>query len=194
MTFAWIGLALNAGGKFLRGIPWQVFVAIAAALLLWLGVHCYHVAIRHAHDTGFSEGVTATKDAFAKAQAKADAAQRARVAATVTKQDTISKDTAHAYNVATDSIDARAARIGLSHAPAARRRAGQSDHPGAPRGASGGACEAPPADGLSWGVALPLMTQAAHDLAQINAVLDWERQQQELDALERKLEAEAPAK
>lgn len=190
MIPAWAGLAWGVLGKFLKSIPWQVFMVLA---VLWLGVHRYHVAIRNAHDAGFSEGVTATKEAFRLAQDKADTAQRAHVVKTVAAQETINKDTAHAFNVKTDSIDARAAMLGVRHASvAARRSAGQSGYPGAPGASPGASCPAPPADGLSWIVALPLMTQAAKDLAQLNAVLDWEQEQDKLDALEP--DAEAPGK
>jgi hypothetical protein len=63
---------------------------------------------------------------------------------------------------------------------AARKRASGPGYLSAAGGSAPGAGPAAETDGLPWGVAHPLMTEAAKNLAQLNAILKWEAEQQAL--------------
>lgn len=115
-------------------------------------------------------------------QARLDEVERPRILTNVTRQIIISKDTSDALYASHDTIDARAHAIGVRHAAASRERAAVPVDPPAAGAAPGEPCPPPAQDGLPWSVALPLMTQAAKDLAQLNAVLDFEERQQALAA------------
>lgn len=179
-------------GGFLSKIPGWVWIVLAAAAVLGLGLHLHSNAEKAAYKAAYSQGVNDTKAAFAAAQAKADAAQRARNVKTVAKQSTISRKSTDALTHTYDSIDARARAISLRHEAAARDSAPGSGVGSATGNAAAGACPAPAEDGLPWSVAFPLMVQAQRNLAQLNAILDWEDAQTKLDAKTREPDPSQP--
>lgn len=189
------GLALAAARVFgfLKGVPWQVYAALAAAILGLVLWHAHGNAVKHAYDAAYSEGASAAAAKFNAAQKAADNAARAHVAATVTKQDTVSKESSHALDKANSDIDARARDISVRHAAAvARERNSQPGDMPVSSGAPGQSCPAPASDGLSWSTAYPLMVQAQKNEAQLNAILDWEAKQATV-AADAQSDVEAPA-
>lgn len=175
-------LFFKAVWGFLRGIPWQLWLALAVAAAAY-GAWSYHTsAVKTARTEGHTAGVVAESDRWAKAQAEADKLALKGVIATIEKQNDIAQETSDALEQATDDIDARARALSVRHDAALRRIAAEREHLSATGGAAGEPQEAPPADGLPWDVALPLMTQAAKDLAQLNAILDFEEAQAALAA------------
>jgi len=173
--------ALGKVGAFLRAIPWQVYAilgAIAGVLLLW-HVHTSEVAAARAD--GFKAGQAAAVAAQNVAQAKADAAQRAKNAVHVTASAKIDTEKTNDLLNANDDIDRRAAAIRMQHDAAAQ-------HPGVVRPlpatieAPGSIASPTTCDGLSFDAALDVLTRAARLEAQLNAILDWEDAQDALAA------------
>lgn len=176
-----ITLGAKLLGLLKRAWPYLI-AALAIATVIGMGVSAHKSAVKAAYKAAYQQGVDDTKAAFVAAQAKADAAQRARNATTVKQQTKIDQEKTHALTRTYDSIDARARAISLRHEAAARDRASRPGSVSAASNAATGACPAPAEDGLPWSIAFPLMVQAERDQAQLNAVLDWEDAQAKLDA------------
>lgn len=177
-----IAIALKAGSTLalLKRIPWQVHAALALILALFLLNVAHGRRVTTAYNAAYRAGVAATVEKFRVAQAAADTRERVKVLKTVTEQGVISKEKANAFVDDSSDIDARADNIRLRYEAADRKRAALAVDQGATRGAAPHTCPAPAQNGLSWGAALPLMTQAAKNLAQLNAILDWDAAQQAL--------------
>lgn len=175
---------LTVGLNFLKGLPWQVYAALAAVAALWMGMNAHGDAVRDARQQALREGAAATIALVNERQAAADRAARIALAGAAAAQDKISKETSDDLYETHDRIDARAAALRLRHDAkvAARQRAGGSGAMLTAGQAPSEPCPPPPGDGLPWSVALPLMQQAARDLAQLNALIDFEEAQGQLSA------------
>lgn len=171
---------LFAIGRFLKRVPWQLYAAIAAALLVWAAVEYHQAAAKAAHDEAYAAGVLDTTKTFEAAQSEADRLARAAVAAKVTQQAAISKESSHAFAQDNADIRARSDALRLRHEAAARDRASGGVDLSAASLASSGPGAPAACDGLPWSTAHALMTQAALDLAQLNRVLDFEAAQDAL--------------
>jgi hypothetical protein len=167
---------------FLRSIPWQVWLGLAIAVAIWVGVRVVEHKITAAHDAGYAEGVRDTKAAFTAAQAKADAAQRAKNDIHAAKSAAIDTGATNALLNANDDIDRRAAALRVRHDAADAAGSGGIRPLPQTIVAPGGI--APPAtcDGLSWDAQLAVLTAAAKLQAQLIAILDWEDEQDKLAA------------
>lgn len=171
-----IGLKLL---DFLKSLPWQVYAvlgAIVGILLLW-HVHTSEVAAARAE--GYAAGVADTKAAVKAAQDKADAVQRAKNAVHEQKSSAIDTEKTNAFLDSTDAIDRRAAAIRMQH-DAANHGAGGLHPLPETIVAPGGIAAPATCDGLSFDAALDVLTRAARLQAQLNAVLDWEDDQDKL--------------
>jgi hypothetical protein len=166
---------------FLKSLPWQAYAvlgAILAVLLLW---HVHTSEVAAARKDGYAAGFAAAQAQVKAAQDKADDAQRAKNAVHDTKSAQIDTEKTNALLDANDDIDRRAAALRMQHDAAAQ-------HPGVVRPlpetivAPGGSAPSATCDGLSWDVALDVLTRAAKLEAQLNAVLDWEDAQDALAA------------
>jgi len=167
---------------FLKRIPWQVWLAIGVAAAILIGIHVIDRKISDARKEGYAAGVAAEKSAVAAAQARADATQRAKNQAHATASAKIDTGETNALFDANDNIDRRAGAIRMQHDAALASGPGIVRPLPATIIPPGGL--APPAtcDGLSWDAQLAVLTDAAKLQAQLNAVLDWEDQQDALAA------------
>lgn len=150
-----------------------------AAWLLLLGALALHAsAVNGVREESYQAGVKAATDMIREEQAAITKREQESATTNEAKQAAIGKDKSNALFDAHDAIDARARAISLRHAAAPRNNgtARSVDMPEA-GAAPSQPCPAPAEDGLPWSVALPLMTQAAKDLAQLNAILDLEEAQ-----------------
>lgn len=170
----------NAVSGFAKRIPWQVWLGIAAAVAIWVGVLVLDHKISAARTQGYAAGVADTKAAVKKAQDAVDAAQRAKNAAHAAASAKIDTEKTNAYLDANDDIDRLAAAIRLQHDTAIAQGAGGL-HP-LPQTIVAPGSIAPPStcDGLSFDAALDVLTRAARLQAQLNAILDWEDAQDAL--------------
>ena len=98
----------RAAWTFLRGVPWQVYAAILLALAVWWGVSAHSDAVSALKVAEYNRGVKDATDAFNKDQAKIDAAQRSKVAASEKKIDLNNREIVHDYLTNRDTIGARA--------------------------------------------------------------------------------------
>lgn len=142
-------------------------------------------AERRARDAAYNAGFDAAFNQARAAQAVIDKSASAHEASVAARQASINTEASNAHLKAVDDIAARAAAMQLRHDQAGARGAGRAADQGAARPTAGGACPPAATDGLPWRTALPLMKQAALDLKQLNDVLDWEAEQDALDATER---------
>ena len=173
---------LLLGLRFLRGIPAQVWIALALAAALW-GAWTYHkTTVAHTFSDAYRAGAQSEEKRWQDAQHEADRKALENVLTTITDQNEIAKETADALAQATDDIDARARAIGVRHDAYLVRRAAERGNLSAEGGAAGELAEAPAEDGLPWSVAFPLMVQAEKNQAQLNAILDFEEKQQALQS------------
>ena len=136
---------LYAIGRFLRGVPWQVYAAIGAALLIWLAVAWHGRAVEARVSAAYDQGVKDTSEAFVAAQAAADEAQRAKIAATAEKIDNSNREITNEHLASRDDIGARADALRVrAKAVDSQRATGASDMPGIPdasRSADEAACD-----------------------------------------------------
>jgi hypothetical protein len=176
-----LALSLLGGAKrLLAAIPWQLYVALALAAAAWFAVDYHRDAVAEAAKVARAEGVTAENNRWVVVQQEAENRQLAKVLAITRRQQDIAQEASANYEEALDDIDRRARALSLRHDAALRERAaGGVNLPGTPA-APGEPVEAPAGDGLPWSAALPLMTQAAKDLAQLNAILDFYEKQEAL--------------
>lgn len=178
MIVAWVKIALD----FLKGLPWQVYAGLGAVLLVWIALAAHADAVAGVRKQALREGAEATVALFRARQEEADRLAQVGVKVVETKQGTIAREKSDALYDAHDAIDDRARAIRVRHdaKAATRDRARSAGALPAARGAPGEPCPPASEDGLPWSVALPLMTQAAKDQAQLNAILDFEEAQQAL--------------
>lgn len=189
-----MSLFFKGAWAFFRALPWQLYAALVAAALCWGAWHLHTAAVKQANTQGYIAGSQATADKFNAAQRAVDAKALAGKAKTEARQDAIAKETSDALYKSVDDIDARARAIGLRHDQARDGDgAGGPSDPGQASEAPGQSCPSPTGDGLSWGAAFPLMVQAQKNLAQLNAILDFEEAQDALAAQETVI-ADTPAK
>lgn len=161
---------------------WPLGAVLALGLCVAGAVSYWKHAIGTAQATGYAAATKDAQDAITAVQAEAEAAALRGVIDTMEQQQAIAQETVHAFANTVDDIDARARAISVQHdATLARLAASRVDLP-APGTAPGEPEAAPAGDGLPWGVAFPLMVQAAKDQAQLNAILDFEEAQDALAA------------
>lgn len=177
-------LALRAFGGFLKGLPWQLYAALAAIALIVAGWFAHTHAVSQARKDGLREGAQATAKIFHDAQAEADRLATVEVQLTVKKQDAITQEVSDARDHSVSDIHSRADAIRLRHdAATAQRAARRVDLPPAGE-AAGEPAPAPYCDGLPWDVAFGAMTQAELQQDQLNKILDFEEAQDALAAQE----------
>lgn len=186
MTFLKIAFAL------LKRVPWWVYVAIAVALIIWRGVAIHEGKVEDLKAESYAAGQADTRAVYAEAQRRANQQKRAEIAEAIRAQDEINEEKVADYEAEIARIDARAdaLRVQLSKArtdPARSAGPGVGNATGTP---AAGAVEAPAENGLPWSVALPLLTQAEKNQAQLFAILDWNAEQQALEDQRRRLAME----
>lgn len=154
-------------GRFLRGVPWQVYAAIGAALLIWQAVAWHGRAVEARVSTAYAQGVKDTTATFVAAQAKADDAQRAKIAATADKIDTSNREITNEHLASRDDIGARADALRVrAQALEGQRAASTGNLPGvpdAPGGADAPACHG----GLSLADQITTLEQAELNTRQL---------------------------
>lgn len=168
---------IAAVSALLGRLPRQVYFALGGAIALLLAVLWHNSKVNALEAAAYKRGADDTLRAVDEEQARADRIAAAKAAARQAKQDAVSKEKADDLARTNADIDARAAAARVRHEA---RRSVRDSAPGdqggegeAPRGVE----EAPPCDGLPWSVAFPLMVQAEQNQAQLNAILDWEDEQ-----------------
>ncbi len=121
---------------FLRGVPREVWYAIAAAVALALVWHWHTGQVEVAFNDGGAAQAEADGAVVAQATARAEAMQRQVIASTVAKQFTITKGT-------DDALVARNAQLVRDYADLRMRWAAyRADQRGASEGAAGAAANA----------------------------------------------------
>lgn len=166
-------------GRFLKGIPVQVWYILAALAAIWLALNFHNNAVQTAFDDGNTHGVDATTAAFEKAQAKADALQIAKIEKLKDVQETITEDLVNEHQVERDSIVARynAVRVRLAAETAAKRSPGISIASPVPDTAEG-TDEATGANELLASVPLSYLEAAELQTSQLVKLQEWIKQQQ----------------
>jgi hypothetical protein len=180
---AFFGTLLAGGLKLLKLIPWQVWAIAALVGSIWIGSKVVGQMVDNARNEGRVSGYAAGMEETRTIQAEADKIERARVAKITKAQEAITKGSSDAFTSASDAIDRRAAAIRVQHdADLAHRAAtGRLYLPSVPL-ATGEPEATPACDGLSFDVALPTLTEAERNTAQLTAVLDWFEKQERLAA------------
>lgn len=173
--------ALKVAGLFLSGLPKWVYWAIAAGVALAAAVSWHGAHVRAAYNAAYQQGFKDAADAIADEQAAQDRIAAEKAAKVEVKAAAISKEKSNALVETNRTIDARSAALSVQHAKAQAERDRASRDRAQAGEAASSAASAPACDGLPWSVALPLLTQAAKDHAQLNAVLDWIDEQEALD-------------
>ena len=167
-------------GAGIRRIPTQLWLIVAGGALGLIGLHMHRIAVKHLRSAAYAQGSKDTSQAFQRAQAKAEAAQRAKNAHTAAKQSKIDQEKSDALAKTDADIDARANAISVRHEAAVRRSQGKLSAVSAKGSSAGQSCPASAENGLPWSTAFPLMVQAQKNEAQLNAVLDWEAAQEKV--------------
>lgn len=158
---------LYAIGRFLRGVPWQVYAAIGAALLIWLAVAWHGRAVEARVSAAYDQGVKDTSEAFVAAQAAADEAQRAKIAATAEKIDNSNREITNEHLASRDDIGARADALRVrAKAVEGQRASGAGAVPGVPD-ASGGVDAPACHGGLSLADQITALEQAELNTRQL---------------------------
>ena len=153
--------------KFLRGVPWQVYAAIGAALLIWQAVAWHGRAVEARVSSAYDAGVEYATKEFIAAQAKADDAQRAKVAATADKIDTSNREITNEHLASRDDIGARADALRVrAKAVEGQRAASTGNLPGVPD-ASGGVDAPACHGGLSLADQITALEQAELNTRQL---------------------------
>lgn len=166
-------------GRFLKGIPNQVWLFLAGLAALWLIINFHNNAVDRAFDKGNTAGIDTTTAAFEKAQAEADAIQIAKIEKLKDVQETITEDLVNEHEAETSSIIARynAVRVRLAAETAAKRSAGigiaapVSD----PAEETDGTTEA---NELSATVPISYLEAAELQTSQLIKLQEWIKQQQ----------------
>ncbi len=154
-------------GRFLRGLPWQIYAAIGAALLIWLAVAWHGRAVEARVSAAYDAGVQYATDEFEMAQADADAEQRAKIAAQADKIDTSNREITNEHLASRDDIGARADALRVrTQAAEGRRAPGAGDLPGVPD-ASGGVDAPACHGGLSLADTITALEQAELNTRQL---------------------------
>lgn len=172
---------IAAAKLFLSGLPKQLWWALGAAVALWLAAWVHTDWVHTAYNAAYKQGAEDATAAIEAEQAAIDRQAREKIAAQSAKADTISKETIHDLDKATQRIDDRATAILVRHDRQAESHAQAGRVPAAGE-STGQPCPAAAADGLPWSVALPLMVQAEKNQAQLNALIDWTIKQDALAA------------
>lgn len=153
--------------KFLRGVPWQVYAAIGAALLIWQAVAWHGRAVEARVSAAYDAGVTYATNEFIAAQAAADEAQRAKIAATAEKIDNSNREITNEHLASRDDIGARADALRVrAKAVEGERAPGAGDLPGVPD-ASGGVDAPACHGGLSLADQITALEQAELNTRQL---------------------------
>ena len=153
--------------KFLRGVPWQVYAAIGAALLIWLAVAWHGRAVEARVSAAYDAGVEYATKEFNAAQAAADEAQRADNAAKAQKLDNSNREITNEHLASRDDIGARADALRVrAKAVEGQRAPGAGDLPGVP--AAPGSVDAPACHGgLSLADQITALEQAELNTRQL---------------------------
>lgn len=153
--------------KFLRGVPWQVYAAIGAALLIWQAVAWHGRAVEARVSAAYAAGVEYATKEFNVAQAAADEAQRADNAAKAQKVDTSNREITNEHLASRDDIGARADALRVrAKAVEGQRAPGAGTLPGVPA-ASGGADASACHGGLSLADQITALEQAELNTRQL---------------------------
>lgn len=177
-------LILRAAAGFLKGLPWQLYAALAAVGLIVGGWFAHTHAVSQARKDGLREGARATAKLYTDAQLKADQIARQKVAFAVEGQGKITQEVSNARDHSVADIHSRSDAIRLQHERARAERAAGSVNLPAAGEASAEPAPAPYCDGLPWDVAFGAMTQAELQQDQLNKILDFEEAQDALAAQE----------
>lgn len=153
--------------KFLRGVPWQVYAAIGAALLIWQAVAWHGRAVEARVSAAYDAGVDYATEEFIAAQAAADEAQRTKIAAQAEKIDTSNREITNEHLASRDDIGARADALRVrAKAVEGRGAASTGNLPGvpdAPGGVDAPACHG----GLSLSDQITALEQAELNTRQL---------------------------
>ena len=153
--------------KFLRGVPWQVYAAIGAALLIWQAVAWHGRAVEARVSAAYDAGVTYATGEFEAAQAAADEAQRTKIAAQAEKLDTSNREITNEHLASRDDIGARADALRVrAEAVEGQRASGAGNLPGVPD-ATGGADAPACHGGLSLADQITALEQAELNTRQL---------------------------
>lgn len=158
---------LYAIGRFLRGVPWQVYAAIGAALLIWQAIEWHGRAVEARVSAAYDAGVEYATKEFNAAQAAADEAQRTKLAATADKIDTFNREITNEHLASRDDIGSRADALRVrAKAVDGQRAPGAGVVSGVPA-ASGGADAPACHGGLSLADQITALEQAELNTRQL---------------------------
>lgn len=165
MTYARAALA------FLRGIPWQVWVAVLAIGAVWWGFNAHGAAVKAAHTAAYNQGYDAATAGFEAAQAEIDEAQRVKVEALEKEIDLNNRKITHDYLAQRNAIAARADALRLrGPAETAGHNQGSSGDMSGLSDAAGGADAATGCYGIPFSDLVGSLEQAELNTAQLVAL------------------------
>lgn len=160
--------------KILRRVPWQFYAAFGAVFLIWQVVAWHGRAVEARVSAAYDAGVRYATDEFNTAQAAADEAQRAKLAAREAALDTSSREITNEHLASRDDIGARADALRVrAEAAAARRRAADRGDPAGLPEAAGGVDEAACHGGLSVQDQITALEQAELNTRQLIDLQRW---------------------
>jgi len=152
---------------FLKRVPWQVYAAIGAALLIWQAIAWHGRVVEARVSAAYDAAVEYATKEFKAAQEAANEAQRAKIAATAEKLDTSNREITNEHLASRDAIGARADALRVrAKAVEGQRPSGAGALPGIPDAASG-ADEASCDGGLSLQDQITALEQAELNTRQL---------------------------